>query len=190
MLTLYYKTACPFCLRARLVLAEKELPFGRRIVGASKPAELEEMSRGRVPVLVEDSFVVKESGVIAEYLEERFPRPALLPPDAKGRALVRMALVELDALLGVVAALGRARERRAESEKDVLEQLARWDAALGDLGTLFGMERSLADVWLLSAVEKGRVLGLDAARAGPKLAHWLERMRKREAAREEPLEGG
>jgi glutathione S-transferase len=78
VLTLYYRLGCPYSLRARLALAEKQLPFGRRIVGVNRPHELDDLSGGKVPVLLEDSFVVKESTVIAEYLEERFPRPALL----------------------------------------------------------------------------------------------------------------
>ena len=40
--------------------------------------------RGRVPVL-DDGFVLPESEVIMEYLEERYPEPPLLPADL-GRA--------------------------------------------------------------------------------------------------------
>ena len=41
---------------------------------------------GKVPVLEEDSFVLPESEVIMEYLEERYPEPALLPADPAARA--------------------------------------------------------------------------------------------------------
>ena len=43
-----------------------------------------------MPVLEEDSFVLPESDVIMEYLEERYPEPALLPADP-GRAGARPA---------------------------------------------------------------------------------------------------
>ena len=45
---------------------------------------------GRVPIL-DDGFVLPESAVIMEYLEERYPEPALLPadPDARARGAAR-----------------------------------------------------------------------------------------------------
>lgn len=42
-----------------------------------------------VPTLVDGKFVLSESDVIAEYLEESYPQPTLLPGDAKSRAYVR-----------------------------------------------------------------------------------------------------
>lgn len=48
---------------------------------------------GLVPALVHGDRVIVQSVAICEYLEEAFPQPALLPPDAAGRARVR-ALVQ------------------------------------------------------------------------------------------------
>jgi maleylpyruvate isomerase len=48
---------------------------------------------GLVPALVHGDRVIVQSVAICEYLEEVFPQPALLPPDAAGRARVR-ALVQ------------------------------------------------------------------------------------------------
>ena len=45
---------------------------------------------GKVPVLIDGDFALPESGVIAEYLEEKFPEPSLLPGDAVARARVRL----------------------------------------------------------------------------------------------------
>jgi maleylpyruvate isomerase len=42
-----------------------------------------------VPTLDDDGFCVGQSLAILEYLEETHPDPALLPPDARGRARVR-----------------------------------------------------------------------------------------------------
>jgi maleylacetoacetate isomerase len=51
--------------------------------------------QGLVPTLVVDGeFALGQSLAICEYLEERWPQPAMLPADARGRAIVRsMALV-------------------------------------------------------------------------------------------------
>ncbi|MFO0293138.1 MAG: glutathione S-transferase family protein [Rhodospirillales bacterium] len=44
---------------------------------------------GTVPALVDGDMVLSESDAIAEYLEERFPEPALLPGTARERARTR-----------------------------------------------------------------------------------------------------
>ena len=45
--------------------------------------------QGLVPALVEDGRVLIQSPAIIEWLEERYPSPALLPADAEGRARAR-----------------------------------------------------------------------------------------------------
>lgn len=44
---------------------------------------------GLVPTLVDGGLTLAQSMAILEYLEETHPQPALLPPDAQGRARVR-----------------------------------------------------------------------------------------------------
>lgn len=192
MLALYYKTSCPYCLRIRLVLAEKQLPFGRRVVGAEKPPELEELSGGRVPVLLEDSLAVRDSTVIAEYLEERFPIPALLPHEPRDRAVVRMAMADIEnRLMTPLEKLAHEPPEDVEGARQgILEAFGQWEAKLGDRGLLLGMECSLADVWLYAAAELSRTVGIDLAHAGTRLPCWLERIRERKSAREEKLSPG
>src|ERR1700674_2873169 len=45
---------------------------------------------GRVPTLEENGFVLFESTAILNHLEATRPLPALVPADARGRALVSM----------------------------------------------------------------------------------------------------
>ena len=73
MLSLYYKPSCPYSLRVRLVLAEKHIPFSRRVDPNDLPPEVLELSEGKVPVLVDGSLALTDSTVIAEYLEDAFP---------------------------------------------------------------------------------------------------------------------
>ncbi|MEG3878758.1 glutathione S-transferase family protein [Microcoleus sp. herbarium7] len=44
----------------------------------------------RVPVLVDDGFTVIESLAILDYLEAKYPEPAMLPKDPKDLAVVKM----------------------------------------------------------------------------------------------------
>lgn len=45
--------------------------------------------QARVPTLVDGDFEVGQSSAILEYLEEKFPEPALLPKDLQARAWIR-----------------------------------------------------------------------------------------------------
>jgi glutathione S-transferase len=93
--------ACPYCARVRIALAEKGLDYETvEIDLRDRPAWVYELNAtGRVPIL-DDGFVLPESAVIMEYLEERYPTPALLPDDLGARAAARLAVFRFDSLLG------------------------------------------------------------------------------------------
>jgi glutathione S-transferase len=92
---------CPFCARVRLSLAEKGVEYETvEIDLGNRPEWLYELNpAGKVPVL-DDGFVLPESAVIMEYLDERFPEPALLPAGREERAQARVAVFRFDDLLG------------------------------------------------------------------------------------------
>jgi RNA polymerase-associated protein len=92
---------CPYCARVRIVLAEKGLDYDAVEIDLSdRPAWVYELNvTGRVPIL-DDGFVLPESEVIMAYLEERFPEPALLPPDPAGRARARLLVYRFDRNIG------------------------------------------------------------------------------------------
>jgi glutathione S-transferase len=102
MIVLYDADRCPYCARVRIVLAEKAIPYETVVIDLSdRPAWLYEKNPlGKVPVLEDDGFVLPESEVIMEYLEERYPEPPLLPADAADRAAVRLAVHRFDDALG------------------------------------------------------------------------------------------
>jgi len=93
---------CPYCARVRIVVAEKGIELEAVPVDLSnRPPWLLELNppRGRVPVL-EDGFVLPESPVIMEYLEELHPEPPLLPEALPARAEARLLVHRFDELLG------------------------------------------------------------------------------------------
>jgi glutathione S-transferase len=93
---------CPYCARARIALAEKELQYETVEVDlADRPQWLLELNppRGRVPVL-DDGFTLPESELIMAYLEERYPKHPLLPSDFFARARARLLVHRFDANLG------------------------------------------------------------------------------------------
>jgi glutathione S-transferase len=92
---------CPYCARARIALAEKGLDYETVEIDLSdRPAWVYELNAsGRVPIL-DGQFVLPESEVIMEYLEDRHPDPPLLPADAEARARARLLVHRFDDLLG------------------------------------------------------------------------------------------
>ncbi|HXY80799.1 MAG TPA: glutathione S-transferase family protein [Gaiellaceae bacterium] len=181
MLTLYDAARCPYCARVRIVLAEKDVEYEAiEIDLADRPAWMyEKNSTGRVPVIEEDGWVLPESAVIMEYLEERYPEPALLAADPADRALARLWIFRHDDFTKPYYALRRGEEGALPRFQ---EQLARLDAALETGPWLGGAEYGLAEAaylpWLLRARD---LLGV-ALDPYPALSRWLERQLVRPAA--------
>ena len=81
--------------KVRIALLEKGLEFERVNVDLSKreqknPEYLKIHPHGQVPALDDEGFVVYDSTVIDEYLEDEYPYPPLMPKDSEGRARARM----------------------------------------------------------------------------------------------------
>lgn len=180
MLTLYDAPRCPYCARVRIVLADKGVEYETvEIDLIDRPAWIyEKNSTGRVPVLEEGTWVLPESAVIMEYLEERYPEPPLLAADAAARAVARLWIFRHDDFTAPYYALRRGDDGAAERFG---EQLAQLDAALSEHDWLGGTEYGLADIayvpWVLRARDSlGVTLDSYAAVAG-----WLERLLERPA---------
>ena len=91
MITLCGMTLSNYYNKVKLVLLEKGLPFVEESVGtrSSDEAVLSATPLGKIPYIRHEGSTLCESQVIVDYLEARFPRPALLPVDAMAAAKVR-----------------------------------------------------------------------------------------------------
>ena len=184
MLTLYDADRCPYCARVRIALAEKGVDHETVVVDlADRPAWIyEKNATGRVPVIEEDGWVLPESAVIMEYLEERYPEPPLLAADPGERALARLWIFRHDDFTGPYYALRRGEDGAAERFDAALAEL---DAALSSRDGLGGSEYGLADIayvpWVLRARD---MLGVELD-AFPALRSWLDRLVERPAVRME-----
>ena len=178
MLTLYDADRCPYCARVRIVLAEKGLPHETVVVDLDdRPAWIfEKNPLGRVPVLEEGDFVLPESAVINEYIEERYPEPPLWPADPAKRAAGRLLVHRFDELSRPYYALRRGDE---DARVRLEAQLERLDSLLAGGLFLTGSEFGLADAaylpWILRAES---MLGVDLD-SSPALADWVARSRER-----------
>jgi glutathione S-transferase len=98
---LYDAARCPYCARVRIALVEKGLDYEAvEIDLGNRPEWLYELNpAGKVPVL-DDGFVLPESAVIMEYLDDRYGDRPLLPDDLQQRAEARLQVFRFDELLG------------------------------------------------------------------------------------------
>ena len=180
MLTLYDAARCPYCARARIVLAEKGVEYETiEIDLGDRPAWIyEKNSTGRVPVLEEDGWLLPESAVIMEYLEERYPEPPLLAADPADRALARLWIFRHDDFTKPYYALRRGDDGAAALFD---AELGRLDTALTQRPWLGGADYGLADIayvpWVLRARD---MLGV-ALDGFPAVAAWVGRLVERPA---------
>ncbi|MEZ5524124.1 MAG: maleylacetoacetate isomerase [Pseudomonadales bacterium] len=90
----YFRSSCSY--RVRIALLLKGLPFEGRYIhllrqgGEQRLPDYRAVNpQGLVPALEDDEGVLTQSIAIIEYLEERYPEPALLPENSRHRAYVR-----------------------------------------------------------------------------------------------------
>jgi glutathione S-transferase len=87
-----------------LALEHKQLSYELRMLSFAegdtrKPEYLKLNPRHKVPVIVDDGFVLYESAAILEYLDERFPKGPLFPAEVGDRGVARRLIREVDSYL-------------------------------------------------------------------------------------------
>jgi len=109
MLLLYHSTTSVCAIKVRLTLAEKALEWEGELLDLCRgdqhrPEYLELNPSGVVPTLVHDGRVLLESTLIAEYLDDSFAAPPLLPADAFERWRARAWMKRIDDVLNAASA--------------------------------------------------------------------------------------
>jgi glutathione S-transferase len=94
MLELYHHGSSVCAAKVRMVLVEKGLDWTGHYLDILKgdqfdPDYLKLNPKGVVPTLVDDGEVIRESTLICEYLDEKWPEPALRPKAPAGKVRMR-----------------------------------------------------------------------------------------------------
>jgi glutathione S-transferase len=194
---LYNVALSPFAARCRIQLYAKKLP----IELADPPGGLGSDGyrklnpTGMVPALqLDDGSILPESAVIGEFLEDRFPEPALRPADPAARARMRLLVHFTD--LYIVPPLVALFKQVNPAERDAgvvaarIEELRpRYDQLAGFMGPgphAVGAELTLADCALFPlfffATRLHPMLGdKDPTVERAPLSRWWQAVRKNEA---------
>jgi glutathione S-transferase len=153
--------------KVRIALLEKGLEFERINVDLSKreqksPEYLKIHPFGQIPALDDEGFVIYDSTVINEYLEDEYPYPPLMPSGSEGRARARLMEDLRDTHFNPYFVHIIHEMRKPEGERDaqridnakteILKCLDRIEAELEGKEYLAG-PFSLADVAFMSNLE-------------------------------------
>jgi glutathione S-transferase len=95
---LFHVPLSPFCRKVRLMMGEKrlEVELVEERYWEQDPDFLRRNPAAKVPVLKMDGKMMADSNAICEYLEEKYPEPALMPRDPDGRYEVRRLVAWFD----------------------------------------------------------------------------------------------
>jgi len=107
---------------ARLVVQEKAVPAEIEFFDPNEPPEdlLELNPNGNAPTFVERDLVLYDAHIIMEYLDERFPHPALHQMDPGSRANTRMLIKRIDqewySMFFEIVALGEKKSSKIKKQ--------------------------------------------------------------------------
>ena len=128
----YYRSSASYRIRILLNLKEIDYEYVAVLLNKGEQKHADFLARnpsGLVPVLDTGEQSLGQSLAIAEYLEERFPEPALLPADPAGRARVRemLATVACDIHpLQNLRVLNYLRQEFSADDEAVSHWIERW----------------------------------------------------------------
>ena len=184
-------------MRTRIVLKEKNLPFDRIILDLphqeqKQPWYLALNPYGKVPVLVEEGAWVYESALCNEYLEDKYPTPALAPTEAGAKAQMRL-WVEWCNSQFVPPIIGILYENRKAPAERSQEKVDRNKTRLNDLLPRleqqlqthdFLMENyGMADIAFTPFLALCERTGIDF-KGFPNVAQWAQRLKNRDSYEE------
>lgn len=186
-LTLFCSVDGVDCHWVRLVLAEKDVEGAR--VEFQKPGRPSEdllvlNPAQTLPTLADRDIVLYPARVIAEYLDERFPHPPMMPLEPSLRARLRMALDRIEhdlyGRLAVVEGGGPAARTARKTLAELLVTSARLFPARG---WFLGLEYSIVDCAWIALFWRLAELRVELPAAADPIRRYSERAFARPAFR-------
>jgi glutathione S-transferase len=191
MLTFYHTPLSINSRRVWVALLEKNLPFEAIVMDLGgdqfKPEFLSLNPFHHIPVLVDGGFTVIESFAILDYLEAKYPTPALLATTPEHIATLRMVeMVTVHELVPAINPLVKQMMGFGQDPEDVIAQakqkaevvLKFYADKLGDGPFFCGDQFTLADIVAGTFAPWFESLGLPMAEY-PTLHAWTDRLMER-----------
>jgi glutathione S-transferase len=196
MIILYEHPLSPYAQKCKIALSEKGIPFEAKTPQAfgtgatTDQGFIAENPRHEVPALVDGNLQIFDSTVILEYIEEKWPDPALLPKDPAERARLRMLEDVMDTqyeainwgileIAGFRRASGALREQLLGRAAEQTAKLQDWLERKLEGRPWFNGERfGWGDAAVVPHINISVGSG-NAPKAGSRLADWLARANAR-----------
>jgi glutathione S-transferase len=187
MIQLYHEPISPNSSRVWITLLEKNLEFELieiKLNGEQFQSDFIAINPfHHIPALVDDGFNIIESLAIMDYLEAKYPTPAMLPKDAKDLAVVRMVqlisvnelLPAMNPMLPVFLGLPGDGEKIEQAKEKIVIVLQYFEKLL-DARPFFASESlNLADITAGTIIQFLPQFGLPLSNY-PKLSAWCDRL--------------
>jgi len=184
-MTLFTSSNCIMSHCARLVVHEKSVPADIEFFDPSVPPEdlLELNPNGNSPTFVERDLVLYDARIIMEYLDERFPHPALHQMDPASRANARMLIKRIDQewypLLEDVQLHGD--KKAAKAKKQLKESLMAAAPVFEATPYFMSDEYSLIDCTMAPFLWRLPSIGIDITSLGKGITAYANRLFSRKA---------
>lgn len=194
---LYEHPFSPYVQKVKIALHEKNVAFETEIPDAFSGAASkfgETNPRLEVPALVDEGFPIFDSTIILDYIDEKWPLPALMPVSPRERARIRMieevcdtyyeainwGLMEVRAWRRASGAMAAKLESRATEQTAGIH--AWLERELGGHEWFNGASFGRADLSVYPYLHGSVVWGIPPKTGSP-LAKWLERAELRPSVR-------
>lgn len=188
MMALYSSENCLKCHRVRFVLAEKGINVEIIHVEQDRAAaaDLAELNPyGETPTLVDKDLKLYGTGVVTEYLDERYPHPPLMPVDPLSRAYLRLAMYRIKRDWVEPARIietSSGQKKVAAARKQLRDSVIASDELFGLKTFLLSDELSLVDCALVPLLWRLPAYDVDIdARKVPNVTRYMERMFSRDS---------
>jgi glutathione S-transferase len=178
----------------KIVLAEKNISFESINVhgdpAIKESADFKKASpQGKVPAIIDGDVYMSEAFLINQYLEKKYPAPALMPKDEKKVEEIKAFVATIDKKLVlnigllVIECILKPKDQQREDVKEkkraeILEGLKSLDAMLAGRDYLFG-DYSLADVAVTPHIAALPMLGSGIPTELKNATAWFSRIKAR-----------
>ena len=197
MFTLFEHPLSPYAQKVKIALYEKGIEFETvtpDIFGGGDATFTASSPRREVPSLIDGDFMVFDSTIILEYLEDKWPQPPMLPESPAECARVRM-LEELcdtyfEAInwgLAEIRVFGRAKGELADTMvaragEQIAKMHARLERDLGPRDFFNGNTFGWGDLSVYPYLNGSATWGFPPP-AGSRLAKWLAETSERDSVK-------
>ena len=153
--------------RVRIVLAEKDITCEIREFDKEDVSDeiLAMSNTHQLPILVDRDLNLSDTGVIMEYLDERFPHPPLLPVYPVSRASCRELMLRIDRewcpLVDQILNSRITKKKEMQLKEELVQQLATISPTFKEFAFFMNEDFTLVDCYLAPILWRLPSLGIN-----------------------------